>query len=58
MITPDKIKVKPLKIQLTAKTVKCNYSQVYNLSDVNATNYMPNLETAKQRFMTYYNQYE
>lgn len=58
MITPDKIKVKPLKVYLTAITNKGNYGQTYDLSDKTKTNYVPDLTTAKERFMDFYNQFE
>jgi len=58
MITKDIIKVKPLKVYLSATTSKCKYGQTYNLSDKNAANYVPNLKTAKQRFMEFYNKFE
>lgn len=58
MITENIIKVKPLKVYLTAETEKGSYGQVYNLSDKTAVNYVPDLETAKQRFINFYNQFE
>ena len=58
MITENMITVKPLKIALSADTKKCKYGQVYDLSNKKATNYMPDVDTAKQKFMEFYNRFE
>lgn len=58
MITKDMIEVKPLKVRLSAKTDKCEYMQTYNLSDRTKADYIPDLETAKERFIDFYNRFE
>ena len=60
MITREiiKMKVKDGKLYLTAKTEKCQYSQVYDLVRYNQPNYVESFEQAQNRFMSFYNQFE
>ena len=45
-------------VYLSAKTERGNYGQFYNTVHPDRANYMPNIETAKQRFINFYNQFE
>lgn len=58
MITEKQIAVKITQLVLSAETETGKYSQCYNLSDKTKTNYVPDIKTAKQQFMEFYNQFE
>ena len=60
MIKEHKIKIETKKdgIYLSTKTAKGDYGQFYNTVHPNKNNFVANIYLAKQRFMTFYNQYE
>ena len=53
-----KMNTKQDGIYLSAKTKHGNYGQFYNTVHPDKANYMPNIKTAKQRFIDFYNQFE
>ncbi len=45
-------------VYLSAETSRGNYGQHYNMRDKTKPSFMPDLETAIQRFIRFYNQFE
>jgi hypothetical protein len=58
MITIVKRRYTTDGVYLSAETDKGNYGQHYNMKDKTEPSFVPDLRTAKQRFRTFYNQYE
>ena len=60
MITKNTIEIRYTTdgVYLSAKTEKGNYRQHYNMKDKTKSSFMPDIDTAKKRFLWFYNQFE
>ena len=53
-----KVELKKAGVYLSVKTKKGNYGQCYNTIHKEATNYVPTIDAAIERFIEFYNQFE